>query len=185
MSDPTPELTREDFDRIRPKLIALLAPKGVRGDELEDLIQETFLEAHRSRTTFKGGSELDTWVVSIGKHVWLHHVRGRRAAKRDRRQIELEPWQFEEALATENPQTVPASPETVAMDRQKLERARRAITRLPDKLRQPLLMKVDGNPVKKIAAVLGITPELVTSRIHQAREKLRRLFPERQRSPSR
>ena len=41
----------------------------------EDLVQETFLSALRSKSTFKGTSSLKTWLISILKNKTIDHFR--------------------------------------------------------------------------------------------------------------
>ncbi len=39
------------------------------GDEVEDLVQETFLKAFRRIETFRGGSAFRTWLMTIGSNL--------------------------------------------------------------------------------------------------------------------
>ena len=56
----------------------------------DDLVQETFLQMHRSRRTYEPGRPVMPWVFAIARHVYLMHRR--RTARRLR---------FEDALAAE------------------------------------------------------------------------------------
>jgi RNA polymerase sigma-70 factor (ECF subfamily) len=42
---------------------------GADGDDVEDLVQETFFRAFRRIETFRGGSTFRTWVIAIGSNV--------------------------------------------------------------------------------------------------------------------
>src|SRR5450432_3742122 len=44
--------------------------------DLEDLVQSTFLEVHRSAKGFSGRSAVSTWILGIAMNVARHHVRG-------------------------------------------------------------------------------------------------------------
>ena len=41
----------------------------------EDLLQETFLKAIYSISTFRGNSSIKTWFFSIARHLWLQNLR--------------------------------------------------------------------------------------------------------------
>lgn len=41
----------------------------------EDLLSETFLSAIKSIHNFKGDSNVKTWLFSIARHKWLHHLK--------------------------------------------------------------------------------------------------------------
>ncbi len=169
------ELTQEDYFRIRSQIVAVLRKAGARGEEIEDLVQETFSEAHRLRAQFEGRSEFDTWVVGIAKKLWLHYLRRQNTQKRAAEEVAIEAAeQMAEPLRAQGP-----SPETQTAEWETLAEVERELAKLPDILRQPLLLQVEGFSYKEITALLAVPQKLVTSRIHQARDLLRRLFPER------
>ena len=41
----------------------------------EDLASEVFLEVIRSIGSFRGESDVKTWLFSIARHRWMHHLR--------------------------------------------------------------------------------------------------------------
>lgn len=73
-------LVRHTQDQVWRLCGALGSP-----DEQEDLVQETYLRAIRSASTFRGESLVSVWLLSIARNVCASHVRGR---QRDRRLIE-------------------------------------------------------------------------------------------------
>ena len=42
---------------------------------MEDLVSETFLEAVKSVVTFRGQSDIKTWLFSIARHRWYAWLR--------------------------------------------------------------------------------------------------------------
>ena len=46
----------------------------------EDLTSEVFLEAAKSLHTFREDSSVKTWLFSIARHCWYHHLRKKEAA---------------------------------------------------------------------------------------------------------
>ncbi|MEM9553695.1 MAG: RNA polymerase sigma factor [Acidobacteriota bacterium] len=167
------QITREEYSRIRGLVRAKAKEFGVHYDDLEDLVQETFFHAQKalSEDRFRDRSALDTWIVGIAKKRCLKYHRARRAAKRDAVEVPFDAPQGLGSLAP--PRAVEASPEEAAVNRQLLQRVSRSLAELPEKLRQPLVLVAAGREYREVASVLGISVDLVTSRIHQARAKLR------------
>jgi RNA polymerase sigma factor (sigma-70 family) len=173
------EVTEEDYFRIYPKLAAKIRQFGIRADEVDELAQQTFLEAQKGLRAghFNGESALDTWVISIGKHLCLKHHRAQNTAKRKAPEVSIDlpscdPAASELALKSEIP-----LPDRQAQDRELLARVLRLLGALPAILREPLVLKARGHSYQQIARLLGITPNLVSSRIHQARTELARELP--------
>jgi len=48
----------------------------------DDLVQETYLRAHRSLPSFAGDSSVRTWLLSIARHVCIDEVRARGRRRR-------------------------------------------------------------------------------------------------------
>src|SRR5262249_49462884 len=46
------------------------------GPHVDDLLQETFLVAHRKRASFDGRSAVRTWLYGIAAHLAMRHRRG-------------------------------------------------------------------------------------------------------------
>lgn len=173
------DITEADYLRIHPKLAAKVRQFGIRADHVEELVQETFLEAHRGLRAgqFNGESALDTWVISIGKHLCLKHHRAQKAEKRKALEVPIDlpsfdPATSELALKSETP-----LPDRQAQDRELLARVLQLLSALPAILREPLVLKARGHSYQQIARLLGTTPNLVSSRIHQARAELSRELP--------
>lgn len=173
------DVTEEDYFRIHPKLSAKIRQFGIQADQVEELVQQTFLEAHRGLLAgqFHGESTLDTWVISIGKHLCLKHYRAQHAEKRKALEVPIDlpssdPTSPELALKSETP-----LPDRQAQDRELLSRVLQLVGALPAILRDPLVLRARGYSYQQIARLLGITPNLVSSRIHQARAELYRELP--------
>lgn len=168
------EITAEVYRRLYPQLYAQIRRLGVPSEEVEDLIQETFLHAQQAldRGQFEGRSRLDTWIVSIAKKRVLKLRRRGGAAKRHGEMVPLDDSSEPEHGGTAVVSSSDPDPQTVASDRELLGRAMAAVRNLPESFRAPLVLKVDGHTYDEIATLLGIPISLVTSRIHQARDKL-------------
>lgn len=185
-NSPRPqEISQEVFARVRPKLWRALSDLGAHTDVLEDLIQETFLLAHRSLSNFEGRSTIDTWIVGIGKGVWLHHKRAMRTLKREAQEVGLDQEEANGRVVPLSIESPVPTPEVWTTARDDLRRVGTAIQGLPESHCRPLLMQAAGYSYDQIGDLLGVSKELVTSRVFQARDKLRRMFPERRREEAR
>jgi RNA polymerase sigma-70 factor (ECF subfamily) len=180
-------ITDADYLRIYPKLAAKIRLFGIPREQVEELVQQTFLEAHRglSEGRFQGRSALDTWAVSIAKNLCLKHYRTQKAAKRNAREVPVDALGDDvEARSRVELEAETPLPDRLAEDRELLHRALRSLQSLPAILREPLVLQVRGHSYEQIAELLEIPSNLVSSRIHQAREELRRELP-RSAAPSR
>jgi RNA polymerase sigma-70 factor (ECF subfamily) len=58
-------------------------------------------------------------------------------------------------------------------DRQELDRAMAAIARLPDRLKEVLVLRtIEGMSQAEVAALLGVSEKAVETRLYRAREAL-------------
>jgi RNA polymerase sigma-70 factor (ECF subfamily) len=67
---------RELVRRTQPSIWRLCNVLGSAGEE-DDLVQETYLRAFRSLSSFRGESPINAWLLSIARHVCADHVRSR------------------------------------------------------------------------------------------------------------
>jgi RNA polymerase sigma-70 factor (ECF subfamily) len=109
----------------------------------DDLLQESFLQVHRSRHTYDPDKPVQPWVFAVARHVFLMHAR---ATRRRLAQIGPLPDNVE----------VPVPPEVEGLaDRIRLRAALDQIR--PERREALLLHHVWGFSFGEIAAVLGIT----------------------------
>ena len=127
--------------------------------DAEDLVQETLLGAIKG--TFRGESSVRTWLVKIlvNQAAMLRRTRSRRPES-----------QFDEAKppasAGGSTTSVDAKVDLTAMLAQLSLEHRQVI----------VLRELEGLSYAEMAAALGVPRGTVESRLHRAREELRRLF---------
>ena len=138
------------------------------GPHVDDLLQETFLVAHRKRDTFDGRSQVRTWLYGIAARLAMRHRRG---AGR---------WLRALGLYAEQPERVVADPAD------ELERARAAaavravLERLPFKQREVfVLYELEELEGAQIAEIVGIPINTVWTRLHHARKRFEELMRKR------
>jgi RNA polymerase sigma-70 factor, ECF subfamily len=127
----------------------------------DDLLQETFMQIHRSRRTYQPGRPVTPWFYAIARHVYL--MKRRSAGRRLR---------FEEGLADDgrsHPAAYDALGSIVDGDR-----IRRALRDVPADQREALLMHhVEGWSFIEIAARLGIRVNAAKTRAFRGVRKMR------------
>jgi RNA polymerase sigma-70 factor (ECF subfamily) len=156
---------RVSFERLwgqeRERVWRLCARLSGSTDVADDLAQEVSVQAWKGWENFRGQAAPSTWLHRIAVNVTL------RWRERRRETTPLE-------LAAE-PISGEASPEQQAMWSDVTERTKQAMESLPDELRVPLvLLAWEGKTYREIAQVLEIPMGTVMSRLHNARQRLRR-----------
>lgn len=155
------ELTAFDqlYAQLAPKLRGYLSSLTWNPALAEDLLQETFLQIHRSRRTYIPHRPLQPWAFAIARHSYLMH---RRAAAR-RARFETRPEEFPEL-------PVPPAFEQLGS----LTDIRRALARLADDGREAVLLHhVWGFSFGEIGAMLGIREGTAKLRAYRALNSLR------------
>ncbi|MBT8493425.1 MAG: sigma-70 family RNA polymerase sigma factor [Deltaproteobacteria bacterium] len=137
-------------------------------DDLEDLIQEVFIIAFRGLGKFRRDSRLSTWLYRIAVNVALGNIR-----KRSRR-----PRTVLVAEAGERRVADPAlSPYQQVARGQDRELCYRVMEMLAPKKRMVLyLHEIEGKDLKDIAAILGVNPVTIRTRLFYARREFHKLI---------
>jgi len=152
----------ELFEGTRESLYGLALRMTGRPDLADDAVQETFVDVLRGLHGFRGDTRLTTWLYRIAVRA-AARVSGR-ARHRDA------PLPDELAAGTGEPAEALTQCEGAA-------RILAALAELPATLRAVLALAAQGDlPQTEIAAVLGLPPGTVYSRMHQARERLRKVL---------
>lgn len=133
--------------------------------DAEDLVQETFVGAIRSR--FRGQASLRTWLVRI----LVNRAGMLRRSKRRHRQVAIDP----PVMGSRHELAV--RPSTSATE------ARLDLTTMlaglsPEHRAVIVLRELEGLSYEQMAAVLQVPRGTVESRLHRAREELRKRYRE-------
>ncbi len=140
-------------------------------EQARELVQETFLQAWRAWDRFEGRSSPATWLWSIAARACQRMHRPRAGAP-----TELAPLDPEALFAAPLLGTVPddSTPVAAAVRREAKQQLEAAIAELPLDFRLPLVLReIVGLEVSEVAALLGIEPATVRTRVHRARLRLR------------
>ena len=152
----------ELFRRHRSDVARLVYRLLGRPSDVEDVVQDVFLQVHKSLGDFRGQSKFGTWLHRVTVNVVLM---ARRAARS--RPVFAEP-----------PAREPASPHAVAPDEgvsrlRRLEAFRRLLDALPEKKRTVFLLhELEGMTPAEISGVVDAPVLTVRTRLFYARKEL-------------
>ena len=149
--------------RHAPVLARYAASLGVR-EEIEELVQDTFVRAFGSLDGFRGESAFLTWLLTIERRLILDR---RRSARRSGRDVDLE----EEHVASEHT----ALDGVVAVETE--QRLRAAVERLTPMQREVFTLRVnEGLSYREIAELAGTTEGAARVHYHNALRKVKELL---------
>ena len=148
-------------------------------DVAEEVVQEAFLAAWKSKSSFSGRSSEKSWLFGILKHKILDYFR----QLKKRGEIEFgDPgeWEAAENLFQSNGswKTPPSSwginPEQAAQNLQLLEALNKCVESLSDRFKSLFLLKeMDGLTADEICDQLEIKPANLWVMMHRIRSRLK------------
>ncbi|BET26034.1 RNA polymerase RpoE-like sigma-24 subunit [Limnobacter thiooxidans] len=151
--------------------VGRLLTRMVRNQEdIEDIVQETFIKAYRAIGNFRGDSAFYTWIyrIAINTAKNLLVTQGRRPSTlKEANDDDNET--FEDNAALSNIDT----PESLYQTKQIGEAVNEAMAALPEELRSAIVMReIDGLSYEEIAIAMDCPIGTVRSRIFRARESI-------------
>lgn len=188
--DPDPEVERPDevpdedrslsFEEIvakyERKIFNLILRQLSDREEAEDLTQETFVNAYRSFTSFRGDCKTYTWLCQIALNQCKNRFR-----QRDRRRTVEGPSLDASVPTPEDAKgslEIPdwdQSPQEVLIRNETFRYVLRAIEALPHEYRTVIVLcDLQQLSYQQIAQITGLSLEAVKTRIHRGRLMLRR-----------
>ncbi len=139
------------------------------GHDVEDVVQQTFLETLRGIGSFDGRAGLFTWLCAIARNQISHRWRKIAAAG-----LSEPPDGVTEALAAISEMPLP---ENVLEAQEVAEMVRGVMNRLDERHRVLLELRyIDQMSSRQTAALLGDSVRAVRSATHRAREAFREAF---------
>ena len=156
-------LYRAHRSEVHRVVYRLLGPS----EELEDVIQDVFLQVHRSLGNFRGHAKFSTWLHRVAVNVTLQHIRRKKTTIKSRfdERLEERPEDQTHGKRTRNPHE-----NFETQDR--LQAVYRALDQLSEKKRAVLVMHdMQGMSAKKIAKVVGAPIFTVRTRLFYARRE--------------
>ena len=140
-------------------------------DDANDLAQETFARVFRAAASFRPGEKFSTWLFTIAANLARNHFRWR--SRHPNVSLEAETGDSEQSLGSTLPANEPA-PNEQALAAERAEAVRVAVGKLPEDLREAIVLcEWEELSVAEAAKILETTPKGVESRLYRARQILR------------
>ncbi|NJM33281.1 MAG: sigma-70 family RNA polymerase sigma factor [Limnobacter sp.] len=134
---------------------------------VEDIFQQTLIEAYCCWDNFRGDAKRETWLFGIGLNII------RNLARRSPQYN----FNFTTEDALEGEHAEDADPVQHCMKNQFSSKLETAIERLPEDLRETLVLVIqNGNTYQETADILGIPIGTVRSRISRTRAQLKGIY---------
>ena len=146
------------FDEFRDPLRRYLMCVGANPADVDDAVQETFLQLYRHLERGGDRTNLYGWVFQVARN----YLRDERKSARHQRTVQLDD-------GITDPQ---GSPENHALNDERSRRLRAAIGKLPEQQRECMLLRASGLRYREIAVVLGIATASVGALVHRAMARL-------------
>ena len=140
-------------------------------DDAQDMTQEAVVRAYQSLRKFRQESSFRTWITRIVTNLCLDELR-----KRKRRRTES----LDGNPVIQQKVVTQASALDSLIEAEKHEQLQSMLTLLPEKYKALIVLRdVQGYSYNEIADILGCSLGRVKSRLHEARQELKRHFVRR------
>ena len=157
------------YDSYRPRVYATVRGRTRDTDDVDDLVQATFIRAYQGLAGFRGEAAFSTWLTQIAMNLCTSHVRSQRA-RQTRLDVVSEP-ETEIRDVWEPART--DSPEEALDKKEDQEMLIRAIRRLPPSYRRAMWLRyVEDRSYLEIMVALEVPMGTVKSWLHRARQQL-------------
>jgi RNA polymerase sigma-70 factor (ECF subfamily) len=141
----------------------------------EDLVQETYMKAHKGFSSFQQGTNFRAWIYRILRNTFLTSQAGLRASV----SFDSEDDETPEQVTAE-------TPETILLARADRDTIQSALRELPVNYREVILLcDLEEMSYQEIAQALGTPIGTVMSRLSRARKAMRALLAARLQGASR
>lgn len=151
--------------RLSPALKRYFASSLAGRNDAEDLLQDCWIQVHRSRHTYRPSEPFMPWIFAIARHTRLDGYRKRRRLE----SRELLVADIPEHLHSSAPENTHEDDELDAL-----------LAALPDGQREVILMlKVSGMSLDEVARATSSTVGSVKQKAHRAYVTLRRALQEK------
>lgn len=127
----------------------------------EDLASEVFLEVVKSIASFRGESDVKTWIYSIARHKWYHYLR------KKKRQAATE-------LLTEFLPSTDKTPEDACCNQWLVQRIYELLDSEPERTKNIVQMRLEGYSFFEIGAKHGISENSARVIDFRAKAKIRK-----------
>jgi RNA polymerase sigma-70 factor, ECF subfamily len=158
---------QELVGRYQYRLVRYLIYLLGRRDEVDDLVQETWLRVLERGASYDGRSRFEPWLFTIARNLAIDHIRRARI-------YSLDSNSEEEEAALQTPASNAPSPFTLAARTEDAERLAASLQTLEPIYREALVLRFQEElSLQEISGVVGAPVATVASRIYRGLRTLR------------
>ncbi len=156
---------RRLIERYQGRISAMMWRFSRDPDAHTDLVQDVFVEAYRSLSSYRGTAPFEHWLSRVATHVGYQHW------KRQKREGALE------TVPLEDWHELPDGPPDELEPTEAADHLYRLLEQLPPRDRLVLTLRyVEEHPVEETAALTGWSQTMVKVQTWRAKKKLKALF---------
>jgi RNA polymerase sigma-70 factor (ECF subfamily) len=156
------------FEQLRVPVFRYLLRKTQDSGRAEDITQETFLRLFRHLREDRSLDNPKAWIFTVANNLAVDASRGESHIK----DLDETTWkQIEESRSG-----LQADPETLMLQRERLDRLHIAVLNLTPLQRECLHLRAEGLRYREIAGLLDLSPSTVMDAVRRATLKLAREF---------
>jgi len=163
---------KELFVLYKDKVLQICYRFILNQEDAEEVMQDVFLEVHRSISSFRGDASFSTWLFRIATTKSLDELKRQNRKKRIhliKKSLGLDSL-FN--TASENP-----TPDSILETKESIKRIKQALDSLPEQQRIAItLSKIDGASNALVAEIMDITIFAADSLIYRAKKNLIKYF---------
>lgn len=154
----------EVYARLAPRLHGFCARLCAGGAEADDLLQETLLKLHRSRTSYRPDANPLHWAFAIARCAYIDRLRRRKAR----------PEVLGDGPSGLASNQNGSEPESELRAAQLRELVQSVLLAQPEAARTSyILVRLEGVPVADAAAILSASSDAIKQRVHRVAQALR------------
>ena len=159
------ELMKELFETYHRDIYAYLYSLCRDVSLSEDLTSEVFVEVIKSINSFRGESDIKTWLFTIARRRWAAHLR------KQHRQIKTE-------ILSDFLESGDSSLEAKVCDGETAEKIYSLLEQEPARTKEIVLMRIEGFSFREIGDKHHISENSARVIYFRAKEKIRRILTE-------
>lgn len=161
------ETFAELVERYEKLVFSFLLARLQDMQEVEDIVQETFVKAFRHLATFDCERKFAAWLVAIARNLLID---SRRRVSRSMTSTDL----VNDVMVSESIKEGKAQPADILIRRERFRKIVKMIQELPEDMRIPFLLRVVNElSYQEISEALEMPLQTVKNRIFKARALLR------------
>lgn len=163
---------KELFEVYKDKVLQICYRFILNQEDAEEVMQDVFLEVHRSVSSFRGESSFSTWLFRIATTKSLDEIK--RQNRKKRIQLIKKSLGLDSLFntASENP-----TPDTLIETKENIRIIKKALDSLPEQQRIAItLSKIEGASNSMVAEIMGITTVAADSLIYRAKKNIIKYF---------